>query len=459
MKLRSRSLYVTIFLWFCLTIFVSTSLVLLVTSLTGSRPFGRRWMAMSQDLYAHSAVDFYTTGGAPALSRYLAVIETNSGIEGHLIDARGEDVLGGGVPVHTTGTYREAQNTGHSAARLGRYWTAASPVSGPGGGYIFVMEAHPLHGFIDGTFFNSIMPRLLGGMLLVALFCLLLARHITRPIRMLEGAATRMAAGDLSVRTLPAMHGRADELAAMGAAFDSMAERIETLLRTQRQMLADISHELRSPLTRISVSLELLRRGEVDVLEPMQTDLDRLNEMIGQVLELTRLELSEPLEPSAQHEVSLSSIVEDIVESANYEGRARGMKVTLALAGSYFVTGEHSALRSCIENIVRNALQHSEDGGEISVAIDPSPNVSVVVRVEDSGPGVPDEALPRLFAPFYRVPASMAAHPGGSGLGLSIAARVAARCGGSIMAHNRIPHGLSVSVTLPRCLHGSHQLS
>jgi two-component system sensor histidine kinase CpxA len=451
MKLRSRSLYVTIFLWFCLTILVSTSLVLLVASLTGSRPFGRRWMAMSQDLYASSAVDFYTTGGASALSRYLATIETNSGIEGHLIDAHGADVLGGDVPAHTIGVYQQARRAGHSVAHLGRYWTAASPVTGAGIGYVFVMEAHPLHGFVDGTFFNSMMPRLVGGTLLVALFCLLLARHITRPIRVLESAAARMAAGDLSVRTLPAMRGRTDELAAMGAAFDSMAERIETLLRTQREMLADISHELRSPLTRISVSLELLRRGEVDVLEPMQADLDRLNGMIGQVLELTRMELSEPLEASAHHEVNLTAIVEDIVESANYEGRAAGKTVTLTSAGVYFVRGESGALRSCIENIVRNALQYSPAGGEISVMLRQVPDALVMVRVEDSGPGVPEEALPRLFAPFYRVPGSMVEHPGGSGLGLSIAARAAAHCGGTVKAENRVPQGLSVSVMLPRC--------
>ena len=449
MRLRSRSLYVTIFLWFCLTILVSTFLVLLTASLTGSRPFGKRWMAMSQDLYAGSAIDFYTIGGGPALSRYLATIQTNSGIEGHLIDAQGTDVLGGGVPPHSLGVYREAQRARHSAAHLGRYWTAASPIAASGTNYVFVMEAHPLHGFIDGTFLNSMLPRLVGGTLLVALFCLLLARHITLPIRVLESAATTMAAGDLSVRTLPAMQGRTDELAAVGAAFDSMAERIETLLRTQRQMLADISHELRSPLTRISVSLELLRRGEVDVLEPMQEDLDRLNAMIGQVLELTRLELMESQVASAQHEVNVSALVEQIVESANYEGRAPGKTVVLVLEGAYSVTGEEGVLRSCVENVVRNALQYSPAGGQIDVVVAKDKAGFATVRVEDNGPGVPEEALTRLFAPFYRVPGSAAQHPSGSGLGLSIAARAAARCGGTVTAENRKPHGLRVTVTFP----------
>jgi two-component system sensor histidine kinase CpxA len=459
MRLRSRSLYVTIFLWFCLTILVSTFLVLLAASLIGSRPFGKRWMAMSQDLYAGSAIDFYTTGGGPALSRYLATIQKNSGIEGHLIDAQGRDVLGGGMPAHTVGVYRETQRAGHSAAHLGRYWTAASPAAGAGTGYIFVMEAHPLHGFIDGTFLNSMLPRLVGGTLLVALFCLLLARHITLPIRVLESAAARMAAGDLSVRTLPAMRGRTDELASMGAAFDSMAERIETLLRTQREMLADISHELRSPLTRISVSLELLRRGEVDVLEPLQADLDRLNGMIGQVLELTRLELMEPRVASAQHELNVSMLVEEIVESTNYEGRAGGKTVTLASDGDFWVTGEDGALRSCVENIVRNALQYSPAGGEIDVTVGEETAGWLTVRVEDCGAGVPEEALARLFAPFYRVPGSAVQHPSGSGLGLSIAARAAARCGGMVTAENRKPHGLSVIVTLPLCTGLSRRMS
>jgi two-component system sensor histidine kinase CpxA len=448
MNFRLRSLYAKIFLWFCLTVMVTSTLVLAVAGLTGSQPFGRRWMAMTQDLYAHSAVDFYMTGGAPALSRYLDTIDKNSGIEGHLIDARGADVLGMPFPAHAVSVYRRTQKDGLSAGHLGRYWTAASTVSAGGQRYIFVMEAHPLRGFLDGTFLFSATPRLIGGLLLVALFCLLLARHITRPILLLEAAATSMAGGDLSVRTLPALRGRTDELAAMAAAFDGMAERIETLLQTQRQMLADISHELRSPLTRIGVSLELLRRGETDVLEPMQADLDRLNVMIGQVLELTRFELQEGALSS--REVDLKEIVGDVVESANYEGRGAEKVVRLdAPAGACRMVGDRAALRSCVENIVRNALQHSPAGGLIEMVLAQEATGLIRLRVDDSGPGVPEDSVEKLFTPFYRVPGVSEGHPQGSGLGLSISARVVARQGGEIVAKNRLPHGLSVSVTLP----------
>jgi two-component system sensor histidine kinase CpxA len=446
MRVRGHSLYTKIFLWFCLTTAMTVTLVLTVAGLTGSQPFGRRWMAMTQDLYAHSAADFYGTGGPSALKRYLATIDASSGIEGHLIDDHGHDVLGEPFPEHALGVYRRVTQTQRSAAHLGRYWTAASLSAVGGQRYIFVMEAHPLRGFLDGTFFYSLVPRLLAGVLLVALFCLLLARHITRPIRVLEAAATSMAGGDLSVRTLPALRGRRDELASMAEAFDGMAERIEELLRTQRQMLGDISHELRSPLTRMGVSLELLRRGETDVLEPMQADLERLNTMIGQVLELTRFELQTP--GATQQVVDLIAIVEEVVESANYEGRSVGKSFVLTAQGGCFVRGEAGALGSCIENIVRNALQHSDPGGRVDITMNEDAG-RVTVRVADRGPGVPEAYLPDLFLPFFRVPGTGEGHPHGSGLGLSIAARIVARYGGTITAQTGVPGGLVIALELP----------
>ena len=452
MNLIRRSLFAKIFLWFCLTATFATILVLLAASLTGSQPFGRRWSAITQDLYAHSAVDFYLTGGPASLQNFLQTINRNSGIEGHLLDANGSDLLGQPFPDHARRVYQLAQQSGRSSARLGRYWTAASPITAPDGRrFTFLMEAHPLRGFLDGTFFVDLVPRAIGGLLLAALLCLLLARHITRPIRILEQATTRMAAGDLAVRTLPSIAGRSDELASMAAAFDSMAERIELLLTTERQMLADISHELRSPLTRIAVSLELLRRGEQDVLEPMQSDLDRLNVMIGQILELARFDLQPAA--SAQGIVDLQAILEDVVESGNYEGRARQCTIALTSDGPAFVSGAYDALRSCFENILRNAIVYAPAGSCIDITMSAGQG-SIVTRVDDSGPGVPAESLASIFNPFFRVLSGEDPHPQGSGLGLSISSRIVTRYGGTIRAENRPPHGLSVIVQLPATVRG-----
>jgi two-component system sensor histidine kinase CpxA len=445
-----RSLYTRIFLWFCLTIAATTSLVVLIAAAMGSQPFGRRWMAMTQDLYAHSAVDFYITGGAPALRQYLTTIDRSSAIDGHLLTRQGVDVLGAPFPEHEAYVFERAQSTGHSVARLSRYWVAATPIYSPDSStpYIFVMEAHPLRGFLDGTFFTSFAPRILLGVLLIALFCLLLARHITRPIRILQSAAARMASGDLTVRTLPSIRSNTTELADLATAFDSMAERIETLLRTQRQTLADISHELRSPLTRIAVSLELLRRGQMDVLEPMQADLDGLNLMIGQVLELSRYEL-QPLTAPLQA-VDLRALLEDLAETATYEGQATANTILLdAPSTPCRVAAEASALRSCLENVIRNALQYSPAGEAIRIRLATEEDNHFVITVDDTGPGVPVDALPHLFAPFFRVPGTAVQHPHGTGLGLSISARIAARYQGSLTATNRAPHGLSVRLMLP----------
>jgi two-component system sensor histidine kinase CpxA len=449
MRLVRRSLFVKIFLWFCLTATVATLLVLAAASLTGSQPFGRRWSALTQDLYAHSALDFYLAGGPPALENFLHTIQRNSGIEGHLLDASGGDVLGQPFPDHTRSVYLKARQSGHSSAHLGRYWTAASPVTAADGRhFMFLMEAFPLRGFLDGTFFLDFVPRLIAGLLLAALLCLLLARHITRPIRILEQATTRMAAGDFGVRTLPSIAGRRDELASMAAAFDSMAERIELLLTTQRQMLADISHELRSPLTRIAVSLELLRRGEQDVLEPMQADLERLNTMIGQILELARFDL-QSAGGAADSGVDLCAVLEDVLESGNYEGRGKQCTVTLAAQGPAFVSGAYDALRSCFENIVRNAIFHAPPGSAVGVRLVTAEPGTILVRIDDAGPGVPPESLASIFTPFFRVLSGEGPNPYSSGLGLSISSRIVMRYGGAIHAENRSPHGLSVIVRLP----------
>jgi two-component system sensor histidine kinase CpxA len=182
----------------------------------------------------------------------------------------------------------------------------------------------------------------------------------------------------------------------------------------------------------------------------MQADLDRLNGMIGQVLELTRFELQE--NTVANREVDLKEILNDLVESANYEGRGAGKIVSFeAPVGVCLVMGDDMALRSCVENILRNAVQHSPADGLIEMVLLRDGD-RFALRVDDSGPGVPEELLPRLFAPFFRVPGASAWNPHGSGLGLSISARVVARHGGEITAVNRSPHGLSVRLALARAV-------
>jgi two-component system sensor histidine kinase CpxA len=285
-------------------------------------------------------------------------------------------------------------------------------------------------------------------LLVAALLCLLLTRHIVAPVRALTDGARRLAAGDLGIRVLPAIAPRRDELAEMARAFDTMADRIEQLVRGRQALLADISHELRSPLTRLSVSVELLRLGESDVIEQMETDLARMNEMIGQILLLTRLEL-QPMRAGSES-VDLGAMLASIAQDAEFEVRTQGKEICLEAAGEWMVRGDANLLRSCLENVVRNAVRYTEPATRVSIQLSKLTPERCEIRVRDCGPGVPEEALPQLFDPFFRVSRSRDHDDGGTGLGLAISQRVVQLHGGFIAAANRTDaRGLEVTLVLP----------
>jgi len=447
-----RTLYAKIFIWFWLTLTVGSLLVLMATVFTGTQPLGRRWARLTQDLYAHSAVDFYETGGKPALERYLARLRDSSGMEACLLDERQQDVLGRPLPAHIDRTLKESLRTGGSTLRLGRFWTAASPVSYGQRRFTFVIEVNPMSRFVDGTFIFPLFGRLLLALLVAGVFCFLLTRHIVAPVRALQMASMRLAAGDLTTRVMPVISPRDDELADTARAFDQMADRIQILIQKRQELLADISHELRSPLTRLSVSLELMRRGEGDVLEQMQVDLDRMNAMISQVLLLTRLDLqtSRP----AMEKVDLKRMLEDVAREAEFEMQNDRKAVSVCVESDCCVWGDPNLLRSCIENIVRNDVRYTEHGTAVAIKAGPAPSESgrrqCEITVIDNGPGVPESALPFLFDPFYRVSESRDRKEGGTGLGLSISQRIADLHQGKIYAENRTDStGLTVRLYLP----------
>jgi two-component system sensor histidine kinase CpxA len=375
-------------------------------------------------------------------------------MEARLLHADGSDVLGAPLPSDVVNVLARSRRTGRSAFRLGRVWTTASPVAYGGEHFYFVAEVYPLRGFLDNTFALPAAGKLGFALLVMALLCVVLARHIVRPIRALQDAATRLAAGDLTTRVLPALGRRDDELADTARAFDAMADRMQTLLERRQALLADISHELRSPLTRITVSLELMRRGETDVLEQMQTDVERMNEMIAQILLLTRMDVE--MAPPEFAGVGLVAMLRCLVQEADFEGKQSNKLVVLQSDleddDPCTVIGDANLLRSGLENIVRNAVRYTEPGTAVEVRVRrlPASLPRCEVTVIDHGPGVPEEALPHLFDAFYRVAESRDRNQGGTGLGLSISQKVIALHGGEIAAENREdPPGLIVRVLLP----------
>ena len=443
-----HSLFTKVFLWFWATLTAGSIVVLLVTLITGSQPFGARWMRLTQDLYAHSALDFYRTGGDAGLQRYLSTLRDSSSMHAALLDASGHDIL-----THQDRSrlriVARAIATGKSSLEPGRIWRAASIVDDNGTRYIFLNEVYPLARFVDGTFIRPVFWRFLLAMAIAGLFSFLLARSLVRPIQALQHGALAVAAGNLRTRVTPNIKTGHVELADTARAFDLMAERLEEMVRRREQLLADMSHELRSPLTRLSVSLELIRRGELDVIDRMDADLERMNAMIAQILLLARLENGTGQWNARP--VELEPLLESIVADANHEGQPAGKTVSLDAGAACTVMGDADLLRSCIENIVRNALRYSPDKGNVDVKVKRASGAAVQIDIEDEGPGVPEETLPYLFDPFYRVSSSRTPGPGSNvGLGMSIAERAARVHGGSITATNRDGSaGLRVTIVLP----------
>jgi two-component system sensor histidine kinase CpxA len=313
---------------------------------------------------------------------------------------------------------------------------------------------------LEGSFLTRLLSRRPGtfwaniaiAMIVSALFALLLAGYVTAPLTRIRDSTRRFAEGDLDARVGRLRFGRSAEVTALASEFDAMAERIKALVESHRRLVRDVSHELRSPLARQRVALELARGADAQQinasLDRIECESDRLETMLAQALELSRLETAVV---AARDHVALDALLEDVITNADYEGAPRGRKVVLVECERLELVGSHSALYSAFENVIRNALAYTADGSAVSVRLNRAADHldHALISVRDHGPGVPEADLVRIFEPFYRVDSARTRSSGGTGLGLAIAWRAIARHGGSITARNAEGGGLEVSIRLP----------
>jgi signal transduction histidine kinase len=289
--------------------------------------------------------------------------------------------------------------------------------------------------------------------------CYLLAWSMTSPVTRLRKAAQSLAAGDLSARAGAPAGRRGDELSELMRDFDRMAERIETLVDSQSRLLKDVSHELRSPLARLSVALGLARQRATPEVEGslnrIELEADRLNQLIQRLLTISRLESgTDGLRKSV---LSLRELVEQVAHDAEYESPGRHCRVVADVHDEFLVEADPELLRSAVENVVRNATRYTAEGTTVEIRLERRPagdgissdNGEIIVCVRDSGPGVPDEALPKIFEPFYRIDDARNRQTGGAGLGLSIVDRAVRLHGGQLRASNRKEGGLEVEMRIP----------
>ena len=478
-----RSLFIKVFLWFWLATTLSGLALFLIGLATQTGPPAehrrraveqvRQLAGQTMALYGATAARLLEQGERTALDEYTGDLERTSGIRIVLF-------LRGNETIFDRKTSPQARRLAERVAGSGRtevedageaVWLATG-VLGPQGEPCVVagvLEGSTLRAAVPPvpasglwTGFLAEFPRFARGFsvpslvsfVIGGLVCLGLAWHLTAPLRRLRSAAQRLAAGDLTSRVgAGPVRGR-DEIAALGRDFDLMAARIEELMTARQRLLRDISHELRSPLARLTVALELARQRSgndaASALDRIGREAERLNDLIGQLLTLTQLENGG--DRKAREPVPLTPLVEAIAADANFEAQTRQCTVRAIVDDEVMVEGSEEMLRRGIENVVRNAVRYTAENTQVDISVSRHRGASgdsAIVRIRDHGPGVPENALSKLFLPFYRVADARDRQTGGTGIGLAITERAVRLHGGTVTAANAPDGGLIVEITLP----------
>ena len=462
MKRLPRSLFLKIFLWFGAVVLTAIGSAFIVGEFvhrSAPQPQMRRPLDLALDAYARISVDSYERGGRSALMAELDRIQSESNFRALLFNNQLQELSGRSVPEGARQVVQRVYETRLPEATDDPPPFHVRPVlTASGSQYVFVAEMPPRP---PPEHFLPPIVHLLFMALLGGLFCYGLARYLTSPVTKLRAATQDFASGNLNARVGPTMGNRRDELVSLAADFDEMAEKIQSLIESQRRLLGDISHELRSPLARLNVALELARQRSgveaISALERIQREAEILNEMIGQLLALTRLESSAA--EIQKTELDLESLLREIVKDADFEARARNRSVKLETTEQAIINGVPNLIRRAIENVIRNAVHYTAEGTEVEVKLftesgaaalsAAKPSEQVVIVVRDHGPGVPEEALAEIFRPFYRVDEARDREAGGVGLGLAITERAVRLHGGTVEAANAGGGGLEVTISLP----------
>ena len=448
-----KSLFLRIFLSFWMALALFVVLAILVT--IAFRPRSSTWEALRTTVL-NDAVSAYEDGGEAGLRNYFESLDHTQHVRAYLFDERGNElsrrpapewamrVASGGPRVPHDGFVFPAppMQRDSRASSDGKHRYTVVLGMPPGPRVFFGPRGLPVPGLIIAIISSGLV-------------CYLLSWYLTKPIVRLRTVARQLAAGNLAARTGAPAGTRRDEVAGLMRDFDAMAERIETLLKAQSRLLNDISHELRSPLARLNVALGLARQRagveSADMLDRIELEASRLNELIGRILTLARLEDGEQIVP--QTPVAFDEIVMSVTEDAEFEAQARHCHVRTSIPeDDWKVRGNASLLHSAVENVVRNAIRYTQEGTSVDVELTSEERTAAreaILRVCDSGPGVPPEALAKLFEPFYRLDDARERLTGGVGLGLAITERAVRFHGGRVRALNRDGGGLVVEIRLP----------
>jgi len=401
-----------------------------------------------------SIVGAYESGRCPQLQKLLSTLRDGL----YLATPEGRVVCGDpdipDVPKLVAAAVKQKKRM---TANYERFQLLAVPFASSGGAqYVLLLKSN----YRGALHFYGNLP----GYTTICISCVVtafLGVLIAMPIRRLRQAAGQIAMGRLDARVrwdLSSAVNRGsrggDDIDQLIRDFNHMAERLESLANAQRVLLRDVSHELRSPLTRLGVGLGLARAESPpsmrEPLDRIENEAARLNTLIGQILSLSQMDVIQQIdEPSL---ISLSDLVTDLLPDLQYEAARGGCYIDLALAASCYVSGDEELLRAAVENILRNAINYAAGSGLIHVETDTEERQGKrysMVRVSDNGPGIPEHELGLVLEPFYRADRPRHWTQEGSGIGLAIADRAARLHKGIIGIRNKSEGGLIVEICLP----------
>lgn len=396
------------------------------------------------------------TRGLMGLRRFTTDVEANRGITLFLLGDDGHDALGRSVPPAVFSFFEMNRSSGAPLTQTRERRLLLGPVALKGmepAAHLLIWlpvaasDASPLERWWAGRYATLL---LVSGLVISGVISLVLSLTLTRPLNRLERAANRLAQSHFDAQDVAAVALRKDEIGSLAKALAHMAERLHAALESRQRLLRDVSHELRSPLTRLQVAIGLASRQagpqHLPAFERMELECERLNSLIGEVLALARDGNDSQALTTADFD--LAATLSSLVADARFEAQSVGKDVVLQVPDELPMKGNEARLASAIENVVRNAISYTPVQSRVAVVASSQPQ-GIRVTVSDAGPGVPEEELSHIFQPFYRVSQARERDTGGTGVGLAIAAQAVQWHGGHIVARNRAQGGLEIQMVFP----------
>jgi signal transduction histidine kinase len=375
----------------------------------------------------------FESQGTEGLSKYLNGLDRLASSRHYLLRADGTDIVSGVsraslLPPTPSSHWRVLRNGRSIAAQRsvdGQYWFAADGPSNR----LQLWPYLPYYFLVIGA---------------TGILCWLASIRIVSPIRRITTTMAHFGNGELSVRVKT---GRHDEIGQLGVSFNQMAERLQRKIMSERRLLADISHELRSPLARLKFAVRLARTSNDTgvALDRISADIDRIAALVSDLVETVVVE--EESDTQRAISVSYGEVLSEVIRDCSLEAQARDCIITSNHWPSGELTGNRELLRRAVENVIRNGIRYSPKQSSVDVFATEDPD-GLDITIRDYGPGVPENTLTRIFDPFFRVEKARDSLGGGSGLGLSIAKRAIQIHNGTITAENANP-GLRIRIKIP----------